>query len=318
MSASKTPHPGPHGAWAAATCTILATLTGCATHVQAMRTRPAEVDLGGLEHVVVGELGGEDGRALASAIAGALFATRRLDVLERTALEALPPSAVIAGDARTSTASRVERRATACTDLHEKSGRGCIESTRTVTLSYDADLRVADSTTGRILAPAFLHCTASDTTSATDARPADVDVEALLASCRQDVVSRFVPLLVATEVAEEVTLVDDAALPALAAGNRLARTGAWPAAHGQYVQAARRADSDAGLTPATRARAHYAVGLSLLLTGQLDAGIVELERAVGLGGGDEAAALLPRARRWKADAERLRSQGARARAQPES
>jgi hypothetical protein len=317
MTASNASNPCQRAARAAATCALLAALAGCAPHVHATRTRPAEVDLRGLDHVVVGELGGEDGRALASALSRGLFATGRVDVLERTALETLPPSAVVAGDARTSTTSHVERRTTACTDLHERSGRECLEYTRTVTLSYDADLRIADSRTGRILAPASLQCTAAAKTSATDARPPDVEVEPLLASCRQDVVSRFVPLLVPTQVVEEVALLEDAALPALAAGNRLARSGAWPAARDAYVEATRRADSDAGLPPATKAKAHYAVGLSLLFTGALDAGIGELERAVALGGGHEAAALLPRARQWKLDAERLRSQIAPERARPE-
>jgi hypothetical protein len=305
-------------------CALALTIAGCATTVKVTRTRPAELDLAGLENVAVLEVGGDEGRPLANEIARRLFEARRLNVVDQSALvryrwpaaEAAPPAgapaaALVLCEARIDSTDDVAREETSCARSVKKDHL-CFELTRTVTVSYVADLKVVDSRTGRLLVPSALRCARSEKTSAVDALPDAVDLLGMVSSCREDVASRFLPLLVPTAVEEEVVLVEDDALPSLAAGNRLAKVGDWGAARGEYLKAAARADADGGLPATTRAKAHYAVGLSLLLAGRFDESIGALATAAALADGGPARELLQRARAWQADAERLRKQTAAA------
>jgi hypothetical protein len=321
------------GRWSARAAVVGAmalALAGCAARVKVTRTRPAELDVAGLENVAVLKIGGNDGRGFANALTRRLLDAGRLSVLDRAAFDGgrgtaapsgegaprggPPAAALILGDAGSTVSDDVERRETGCPRPEDRKGHLCFELTRSVTVTYDAFVKIVDSRTGAVLAVRSLRCARSDETKAVDAIPGNVDVGALVSSCREELVARVPPLVLPTDVEEEVVLVEDDALPSLAAGNLLAKGGDWPAAHGEYVKAAARADADGALPPERRAKAHYAVGLSLVLCGRFEEGIAALGRSAALADDRDARALLERARAWKADADRLRSQAAGARA----
>ncbi|MBI5069328.1 MAG: hypothetical protein HZB56_13925 [Deltaproteobacteria bacterium] len=314
---------------------LLAGAGACAPSVKVLRTKPAEINLAGLNQLAIVEVTGSDGHQLGNDLTEAIFKTNRFKLVERSALdkivreqrmsnasglfaegakvgELLPASGLVAGQASHRVRDEVSRKNTTCTtEVNKKKVQvPCVEYTRDASVTYDASLKLLDTRTGRLLATRAFHKIGKDKSWATDEEPAAIDTGALLIGCRQEVVGEFVRMIAPFQVQEEVVLAVDDALPTLAAGNGLAKHGEWEAAVEQYGMAVAKAGATPGLEPKSRGKAHYSLGLGLVMMGRYDDGLAELRKAVTLHGDDDWAAFMQRAKAWKADAEKLQKQTA--------
>lgn len=306
---------------------------GCASTVKVTRTKPAEINLTGVQQLAVVDITGSDGNQLSNDLTQAIFETNRFKIVERAALdkivrehnlsnasglfaegskvgEFLPASGLVAGQASHAASNQVTRKDSTCTRTVDKKDikYRCVEYTRNAAVKYDANLKLLDTRTGRILATRAFHKTGKDATWATDEEPAAIDTGAMVARCRSSVVGEFVRMIAPYQVQEEVVLAEDGDLPTLASGNNLAKRGEWDAAMEQYGLAVAKADATPAMSPKTQAKAHYALGLALVMSGRFDDGIAEIKKALTLKDDSDWGDMMQRAKAWKADADKLKKQ----------
>lgn len=321
-------------------CLSVALLTGCATTVTVTRMKPAEVSLPGIRQIAVAGVTGRDGDQLSSLITQRLFDSKRYEVLEREAMDKvmreinksvdalftadgldlgqlLPASALVVGRVQTADVNEsVNRERSTCTktegtgDKARRVSYVCIQITRTVVATYEADLRVIDTSRGKLLATRRFRHKDSAATRGTDEEPEPIDGEGMLNVAREKVADEFLRMVAPYPVQEKVKLYTDSKLPELAMGNGFAQQAEWQKAQEYYVKAVARGDADPTLKPKTKSQAHYALGVALAFTGDYDAGAAELDKAYGLNPDAAYIEMMARVKQFKSEAAELEKQNA--------
>ncbi len=324
-----------------------AAAAGCTPSVMVLRTKPAELSIKA-KQIAVLRFGGMDGQQLNQDLTVAISQAMQADgttpvftLVDRQSLgkvmqeqqlagtgmidenkalqlsKLLPAAALIIGNAGSRADGQVQREWETCSRY--VNGRSenyrCLHETRTVTVNYSAFLKIVDATTGQVLAPSALRCTNRASTYAYDREPDDIDVGALVDSCRHNVVTQFMHRIAPYQVRERVYLVKtDSSLPTLAAGNLAAKRSDWDDATAEYTKAVARADDPSSkIEPNARAEAHYALGVAEAFRGQYDEGIAQMESALRIlekvgDTNDDWSEMLGRVRQWRSDAKKLQDQ----------
>jgi len=319
---------------------IVATLgTGCATKHSVARTKPAELNLKGVTKIAVLPFPGPDGAELTSLITQGLFDSKRFEVVEREQLnkimreqgmsidtafqgggvavgKLLPATALVSGrvmkaEYKEST-GRSNETCTREVDIGNKKTKtekyACVSYTRQGGVQYLADVKVLDTTTGQILATRSLPASIKDSKSAIDQEPDRIDDHALMTACRTDVASRFVKMVAPHTVMEQVVLATDGDLPELAAGNEYFTRNDNQKAVEYFTKAVARADASSGMSPKTKGKAHYSLGLGQAVTGDYPNALAQLDQAYGLDPNTDYLDFATRVKQWKVEADKLAQQ----------
>ena len=287
---------------------ITALFSACAPRVHLIRWKPAEVAMPNVSRVAVSHIDGNDGDPLGGLLSEGLVESNRFEVLDRTALDkifaeqglsadaaaqeggaqlgkVLPASALITGRAHATYHEHVSSYQRTCERV-EGSGEyarvvkyPCTEFTREGKLTYNANLRVLDTTTTRILVTRAFEKGRQARTSATDGEPRAIDRDGMITACRDATAAEFLHMVAPYKVQEVVELVEDGDLPELGTGNEYAKRGEWAKSLEFYGRAVARIDLDPKASPKTKGRAHYALGLALAFNGDYKSGIAQIEKA---------------------------------------
>jgi len=309
---------------------------GCAGSITVTRLAPAEVNLAGIKRIAITRIDGPDGDTFATLVSQRVLDSKRYELVERAemdriaaehrgALDAafeqnqgveigklLPAAALVAGTVNESKADdRVNSKADTCTryDARNKAVRyACTRYTRSAKARFVTNVRVFDTNTSKVLVSRRLVAERKKETTATDGDPDNVDTDALLDQCRNEVADTFLKMIAPHPVQERVALEEDGALPELKQGNDYLKRGDPGTAVEFFARAVAKADANPSLKPDVKGRAHYSFGLGKAMTGDYDTALAELRAAQSLKPEQSWMDLEMRVRAWKKDADKVSEQ----------
>ncbi|MGA7743937.1 MAG: CsgG/HfaB family protein [Polyangia bacterium] len=308
---------------------------GCGTSITVTRLAPAEVNLAGVKRIAITKIDGPDGETFATMVSQRILDSKRYEVVERAemdkitaehrgALDAafeqnqgveigklLPAAALVAGTVNESKADdKVNSKSDTCTRY--ESGKllryPCTRYTRTVKARFVTNVRVFDTNTSKLLVSRRLVAERKKETTSTDGDPDNVDSDALLDQCRNEVADQFLKMIAPHPVQEHVALLEDSALPELKQGNEYLKRSDPGTAVEFFARAVARADANPSLKPEVKGRAHYSYGLGKAMVGDYDIALAELHMAQTLKPDQGWMDLEMRVRAWKKDADKVSEQ----------
>jgi len=308
---------------------------GCGTSITVTRLAPAEVNLAGIKRIAITKIEGPDGESFATMVSQRILDSKRYEVVERAemdkiaaehrgALDAafeqnqgveigklLPAAALVAGKVNEAKADdRVNSRSDTCTRY--EAGKlvryPCTRYTRTAKARFVTNVRVFDTNTSKVLVTRRLVAERKKETTSTDGDPDNVDTDALLDQCRNEVADAFFKMIAPHPVQERVALQEDGALPELKQGNEYLKRSDPGTAVEFFARAVAKADANPSLKPEVRGRAHYSYGLGKAMVGDYDVALAELHMAQTLKPEQSWMDLEMRVRTWKKDAEKVTEQ----------
>ncbi len=317
--------------------TVAGLFSACAPRVQLIRWKPAEVAMPHVSRVAISRIDGNDGDTLGGLLAEGLVESHRFEVLDRTALDKifaeqglsadaasqeggaqlgkiLPAAAIVTGNAHANYREHVSSHQRTC-QRTEGSGEyarivkyPCTEYVREGIVTYNASLRVLDTTTSRILVTRAFEKNRNGRSSATDGDPSALDRDGMIKECRDGTSSEFLHMVAPYRVQEDVELVTDGDLPEIDTGNEYAKRGEWAKSMEFYAKAVARIDLDPSIKPKTKGRAHYALGLALAFNGDYKAGIGQIEKAFSLKNNSDWLDMMERIKQWQREAGQVEKQ----------
>jgi len=167
---------------------------------------------------------------------------------------------------------------------------------------------VFDTNTSKLLVSRRLVAERKKETTSTDGDPDNVDSDALLDQCRNEVADQFLKMIAPHPVQEHVALLEDSALPELKQGNEYLKRSDPGTAVEFFARAVARADANPSLKPEVKGRAHYSYGLGKAMVGDYDIALAELHMAQTLKPDQGWMDLEMRVRAWKKDADKVSEQ----------
>ncbi len=312
--------------------------TACTPTVRVTRWKPAEIPTRSGTRVAVLPMSGNDADQLNGEIQRAISEGQFFELVDRevaaqvTAEQrmiieglakndgsvqmggVLAAQLLLAGSANVSYNEDVQQSRSTCTRYVNGKAQNypCTRYTRTGRVRYTANLKVVDTSTSRSIPRNYTKAD-DDRESSTDSVPPAIDSERLIANCRAAVVRDFMKVIAPYPVTEEIELVKDGDVPQLEQGNAFAKQNNWAAAAQRYGEAVALVSGgvrEKFSKPEVRAKAFYALGLSLVMQGNYADGVEQLRQASNLAPEDRYANMLARAMTWKAEADKLATQGA--------
>jgi hypothetical protein len=308
---------------------------GCGTSITVTRLAPAEVNLAGVKRIAITKIEGPDGETFATMVSQRILDSKRYELVERGemdkitaehrgALDAafeqnqgveigklLPAAALVAGKVNEVKAEdRVNSKNDTCTryDSGKLVRYSCTRYTRTVKARFVTNVRVFDTNTSKVLVTRRLVAERKKETTSTDGDPDNVDGDALLDQCRNEVADQFFKMIAPHPVQEHVALEEDGALPELKQGNEYLKRGDPGTASEFFARAVAKADANPSLKPDAKGRAHYSYGLGKAMAGDYDVALAELHMAQTLKPEKAWTDLEMRVRTWKKDADKVSEQ----------
>jgi hypothetical protein len=295
------------------------------------RQKPAEVNLKGVKRIAILDVAGDGGDELEGLLTEQLTASKRFDVLERAQIDKVlteqgytvkgdfqegdvklgqlvPASALVSGKVIESTyKENLSKEASTCMTIDGKK-HPCVNFTRSGKATLQTQVKVFDTTTGKILAAKVLKSASERKTTSTDAPPEPIDGSAMISDCRRSVSDEFLHLIAPYSVQEKVQLVETSDLPDLNQGNEYLKRGDNQTAVELYGKAVAKADADATLSPKIKGRAHYALGLGLAIVSDYPSALTELKKANMLYQESSWLDMEVRVKQWSDEAARLEQQ----------
>jgi tetratricopeptide (TPR) repeat protein len=282
--------------------------------------RPAEINLAGIDKIAIGSIEGPANAEVAEALATSIFNSGRYEVLDRQHLYEIfqehrlsfsgmvdQETAVEIGKLVGSAALVFGRVSThkysedmTHYDGKDKKGRSYRVYTRKGQGQVSMTLQVTDLRTGKIVAIKQLSDTQGAKKSATNDYPEKIDSKSLLARARENCVVTFMKAIAPYEVSERVSFEKDKEIPEIERGITLAKTGDLWRASGAFQKAVQE-------NP-TSPKAHFNLGIAYMCLGDYGEAIQVLDKAYSMAPSKKYASELARAKRWKADAEKVESQ----------
>ena len=273
-------------------------LTGCATvSIRVPFTKPAEIDLKGIENIAIGDIEGPGGKDLQDELTQALFESERFQVVDRQHLDRIltehelqysgaidESTAIELGKLIGSTAfifGRIQKYDYNEKESHsrwkdKKTGKTHIDYNRKGVATVRAFLQITDTRTGKILAIKKIEQTATATTSATDRRPPPIDSDALLEVARLKVVDAFMKAIAPYEVMIGVTFIKVKGVPPISAGIAFAKHRQWDLAIESFERGVEAAPYK------VKDKAHYNLGIAYMCVSNFDKAKEHLKEAVRL------------------------------------
>ena len=296
-------------------------------------TRPAEINLKGIEKIALGEFTGSRYKDRASAkdikdeISTALFTSQRFDVLERDQLNAIikeqklghsgmvnedsatelgqfvGASAFVFGRVQKNSYNESTRRGS--TYFNKKEGKSYTTYYRDGKHTLRVNVKVIDGTTAKVIAMKNIDVVAKTTKSATNKVAPSIDRDALYAKTVKDVAKKFMKMIAPYQEQVRASFQTDKNLPEIEQALVYFKTGEW----NDGLQLLESAKNKAGLETKVKAKAFYNLGLAQTYASEHESAIENIKMAMKLVPASSVyqKALL-KAKKEKADAEKLKEQ----------
>ena len=231
-------------------------VASCATTIKVPVTRPAEINLRGINKIMIGEIKGNGGQAISDLITSELFRTGKFEIVDRANLDKIMKehqlnlSGVV--DERTAAEMgkivgaavlltgnvslyKTEQNNTVGQQWKDKEGEIHQTHYKTATAKVNVTLNVTGLTTGRILASKTISKTAQRQTSADNTWPEDPDADAAMGEASKIAVHDFIKMIAPYAEYVNVTFASrKKSLPELEKGEKFAIAGRWSDAIEQF------------------------------------------------------------------------------------
>jgi len=315
----------------------LAPLVACTPTIRVQRMKPAEANIRGSTRVAFVPFRGNDGDQLSNELQRNVSQANFFQIVDREMMGQIlqehkltldglmendgsikigglqSAGALIVGDATARYDEQITRERSTCSRF-EKGKRieyPCTEVTRIGMAYYDANIKIVDTSTSRVLPRPYRLKDGARVTAIDGNTPGPIDREQLIAGLRNQVARQFSNVIMPHPVTEEVELVKDGDLPQLAEGNRFAKVNNFEAAAQRYTEAVALASGNAvALSGEQKAKAFYSLGVALVLQGDFVNGLSHLKTAANLDPDEPYARMLARAQTWQQEAGKVSSQTA--------
>lgn len=255
---------------------MLLVIYSCAatTKVIVPVTRPAEIDLRGIDKIAIGKIQGRGRREIEDLLTTRLFESGKFEVLERQNLERLMKEHRLKfiGIIDKSTAVKLGKMIGAATlvfgdvpmykadnkvtyrDWKDREGRYHRTYYNTTTAKVKATFKVVGLRTGKIVAAKTIYETVERQNTECDAVPEAPDADEALNSATNKVIEQFMKMICPYQDYVAIEFEREKKLPELAEGIVCARTGKWYLAEKKFKQAVDKMP--------TSPEAHYDLGVA--------------------------------------------------------
>lgn len=224
-------------------------LSGCATTIRVPVTRPAEINLRGINKIAIGEIKGDGGQTIADLLSSKLFESQKFEVVDRAHIQQvmaehkLNKSGIV--DEKTAlqlgkyvgaavlvfgnvSLNKYEQKMSKANPWRDKEGGRHQTHYIKGTAKLTTTLQVIGLNTGKVLASKTISKTAENTNSADNGWPEEPDKDALMSATVNDAVNAFIKMIAPYRDYESVTFAKkDSDLPELEKCESFAKMGRW-------------------------------------------------------------------------------------------
>lgn len=251
-------------------CLILAiaiVVAGCGTTIKVPVTRPAAVNLRGINKIAIGEIKGNGGQEIADLLTSNLFESGKFEVVDRANLDRIVKEHKInlSGAIDEKTAAQMgklvgaavlvfgnvslyktEQKNTVGQPWVDKQGYRHQSHDKTVTAKLNMSLQVVGLTTGMVLAAKTISQQAASSTSADNGWPEDPDKDATLNEAREKAVAAFIKMISpwTDYVDVNFAFAGSGSIPGVREGIEFAKVGSWNDAIEQFKLAIKSPKND--------------------------------------------------------------------------
>ncbi|WP_186441427.1 CsgG/HfaB family protein [Desulfamplus magnetovallimortis] len=298
---------------------IMALSIGCAPTAKVPIMKPAEINLKGVNKIIVGDISGNSGRSLSELLTTRLFESDKFEVLDRENFdqitaehklnlsglvneesapefgEILGASALITGRSTTSYAKN-SSKGDSYKDKNGKTHRSYHKEAKAKTTAV---LKVLDLKTGKVIAVKNLYDESKGSDSKTDQWPPDIDLDKLKSRTLVSVTDDFMKIIAPYRVYVEVKFAD-AKTDEGKNGIKLAQNGLWYEALNQF-------QTEADKLPES-SEAIYNVGVAYQYLYQFDEAIEAYNKGIGIDANEKCMEGIRSVRQMQAERRRLAEQ----------
>lgn len=307
-------------------------LTACSTvSVNIPVMKPAEINVARYRHIGVDRLQNDYDQTISNMLKTKLVESNRFVVLDRQNMgrvnAELERSAGVLADSTNGpqlgkqlTAAALVLGAIEAQDYNEnvekyeyetKNQKGQVTRHVTYTRKGRAVVRVTfqvtDVETSQVIKAKQIEHVVTDSTSATDQYPRQLNREGMLQNARQQVVEKFVKAITPHSVNMSVSFLKDGKLPQLEAAVNLVKAGQYEDAEKMVTEAIELAEKG-GLPPKTVSKAYWNRGLIREYSGQFEAARADVKKAFQYDANEDYLAELGNIATRESDEKKLKEQ----------
>lgn len=287
---------------------------GCATttKIPINVMHPAEINMSAYKQIAMGDFSGSRGQDLADELKENLVNGGAFKIVDRSQLnQILSELKLSQSDLTDSSSSRAkigkllsgtalltgrgievkysdemtyqDRTCTRIINKNKSEQYACRQYTHVCSASNSGSVDVVDVQTGQVLKSRRLKGGCSDTTQATDARPACMRGQDESERCAiSNEIGSFLKAISPWTERREVAFAKDSAIPMLEEGIRTAQMGDLKEAAKTFRSAAKSAETNSQIKPASIAKAYWNLGLALEYDLQYEQALAALKKAYTL------------------------------------
>lgn len=309
-------------------------LVGCGTvHVPMQVTHPAEINMAKYKQVAVNPIGGNLGHEFYAELKDRLDQSGRFVMVDRAKLsqvmteqqltgsdlaqsskgpkmgQILAASAIVSGayNGRYNENVTYEDE-TRYRDRRDKVGYRVRIFTRTGTLDTTGNVDVIDAETTQILKSKSLTNRCQESHSAEGGTPEGIDQNALRSQCVKASVDKFMKAISPWTEVVRAPFKTDGDLPTLEAGVNQAKIGNMQAAAEIFQEAAKNSEMNPKISPSTRAKAYWNLGLAYTYSDQHDKALEAFNKSYALDPSSDCAKEIANCKKLKMEKRKLDEQ----------
>jgi tetratricopeptide (TPR) repeat protein len=295
-------------------------IAGCAPSMRVPVTRPAEINLKGVDKIAIGEIKGNIGQGVADLLTNRLFESDRFEVVDRENLDRIMrehrlnlvgavdkdtaaevgkltgASALIFGSAN----AKYKQQTSKSKWYKNKDGSSYRFYHKTGKAKVNTNLRVVDLTTGKILAVKSFTEEASKKDWERNEWPADIDKDAVISEAANSTIDAFMKMIAPYTDYVSVSF-EKSKLPEVESGVNYAKQGMWKDALEQLELAVRNSPDDAG--------AWYNLGIAYEYNYMFEKAIEAFKKANSIKPSDKYINEISNVKRLEAERKKLAQQG---------
>lgn len=299
-------------------------VAGCAPSVMVAVTRPAEINLRGINKIAIGEVTGNCGQEVYDLLTSKLFESGKFDVLDRANLDKIMKehNLTLGGAVDEKTAAKMgelvgaaslvfgnvtmckyEEKKTVGQPWKDKDGGYHKSHYVTGTAKVTVTLKVVGMQTGKILAVKTISKEATKQNSADNGWPESPDGDAIMNEARNQTIAAFMKMISPYSEYVNVTFAkNDSKVPEMEQGVNYAKKGMWSEALERFKTATQKNPTHGG--------AWYNLGIAYEYTYMLKEAEAAFNEANKIKACNECLNEIANVRRLAADRKKLEEQGA--------
>ncbi len=286
---------------------------GCGpTVVSVSVVRPAQVDLEGIDKIMIGGISGRGGNELAKSLSITIANHPHYTLLDDAYFKGLMAkgytvefggTAFIQGNI--SKHIYTEKMTEEVVDKPQ--GKKETRYRKTGTAEVEATLKVIDPNSGAVLGMRHLRKTAVATVRSVNEKPRAINKNSLLSSARNQIVGEFMKLIVPYRERIGLTFAEEKNIPEMEGAIQIVKAGQWEPAIAEYRRIAETYASTPGVNTGP---AYFNIGLCQIVLKQYDAAIESFNQAMRFSPAlaNRAGYEISKVKRLQSDIERLKKQ----------